>query len=302
MRWENDFDGSTPIRMLSRACPLCGGEGSKDRMASRYLHLPFDSFQILRCRSCQIRWLDPVPLPDYLSRLYDRNYFEPELEAFSYERQVRETSVCFQETAAAFKQRLTGDATVLDVGCATGDFLLALRQAGVDGLGLELSSYGIEKTVDKGLKVVQGDLFASQLDGLSFGGAHLSHVLEHLPDIRGAMARLRSLLKPDGLVYIEVPYQFDGFTDRFDRWLNRGPRQFGSFSIHHCTFFTPASLSTLLMIHGFEMLSLTTYLPCRRAVRKPTLRKSFLCLGLWLSNRILQRGDVISVWAKRLPD
>jgi methionine biosynthesis protein MetW len=49
-------------------------------------------------------------------------------------------------------------ARVLDVGCGDGELLRLLTEArGVDGRGIELSREGVNKSVAKGLAVIQGD-------------------------------------------------------------------------------------------------------------------------------------------------
>ena len=46
---------------------------------------------------------------------------------------------------------------VLDVGCGDGDLLRLLETRGVDGRGIELSREGVNRSVAKGLAVIQGD-------------------------------------------------------------------------------------------------------------------------------------------------
>src|SRR6202171_6444477 len=46
---------------------------------------------------------------------------------------------------------------VLDVGCGDGDLLQLLETLGIDGRGIELSRQGLNRSVAKGLAVVQGD-------------------------------------------------------------------------------------------------------------------------------------------------
>ena len=287
------------IDTSNNTCPLCGEHGVEDPVAGYQLHLQYSSFYILSCKSCQIRWLKPVPSTEYLKHLYDEAYFESEACSYSYQKQIEQTSACFNNTAIAFYQKLKPQGSLLDVGCATGDFLLALRRIGLEGVGLELSSYAIEIAHKRGLEnIIAGDLFTTDLDNQIFAGIHMSHVLEHLPDIHTVMRRVRNLLRNNGLIYIEVPYQFDSLLDRVNRYFRRGTSSFGPFSIHHCTFFTPKSLCNLLTQHGFEIISLTTYLPCRRTGRASSIRNNLLSTFLWLSDFFFQRGDVISVWAK----
>lgn len=286
-------------KIIATPCPLCGGTGKEDYAAGRQLHLQDSDFRILSCQPCQIRWLHPIPSAEYLMSLYDKAYFEPDFSDYSYSKQVNETAACFNSTAMTFYQKLKFHGPILDVGCATGDFLLALQNIGLNGFGLELSSYAIRMAHERGLKqIISGDLLAPELDNQTFSGIHMSHVLEHFPDIHAAMARVRILLRKDGLVYIEVPYQFDSLLDQVNRYIRHSSSSFGLFSIHHCTFFTPKSLSSLLARYGFDIISLETYRPCRRAGRAASLRKNLLSGFLWLSDLIFKRGDIISVWAK----
>ena len=46
---------------------------------------------------------------------------------------------------------------VLDIGCGDGDLLQLLERRGVDGRGLEISREGVNRSVAKGLAVIQGD-------------------------------------------------------------------------------------------------------------------------------------------------
>lgn len=286
----------------TKNCPLCRGHGIEDHVAENQLHLQDSGFYILSCKSCQIRWLNPIPSPEHLKHLYDKTYFESETFSYSYRKQIEQTSACFEKTAIAFYQKLKPHDSVLDVGCATGDFLLALRKIGLKGVGLELSSYAIEMAHKRGVEnIIAGDLFTSDLNNQIFAGIHMSHVLEHLPDIHAVMQRVRNLLRNHGLIYIEVPYQFDSLLDWTNRYFRRDTSGFGAFSIHHCTFFTPKSLCALLTQYGFEIISLTTHMPCRRAGRSSSLRNNLLSTFLWLSDFFFKRGDVISVWAKSAP-
>jgi SAM-dependent methyltransferase len=68
-------------------------------------------------------------------------------------------------------------------------------------------------------------------------------VLEHLRDLDSAFDHLRALLPPGGLLYVEVP-DVTAFAD----WPN-APYQ--DFSTEHINFFSPISLSNLMLRHGF---------------------------------------------------
>lgn len=279
-------------------CLLCGRPGWHDAEASRFLGLDgWSRHQIYRCRACSYRWLAPMPSAEDLNALYGTRYFEDPARSYSYDAQVAEQRPCFDRTAARIRAEAPGP-RVLDVGAATGDFLAAARAQGLDALGVEYSEHACRRCEERGLPVQRGTLDSPALDGLTFDAIHMSHVFEHLPDPRAALRRISAILRPVGLLYVEVPYQFDGLLDMVSR-LRGGTRTLDAWSIHHRSFFSPRSLRNLLAQNGFTVLSLSTFMRCRRAGRRSGARLFVLQTLLWAADQVLGRGDVISVWARR---
>lgn len=281
-------------------CPLCGNSGCVDLAATEFLDLPQSNrpVSVFRCRPCNFRWLNPQPRPENIQNLYTQEgYFERPEHHYSYANQALENRPCLLERTTRFKKN-SPNGQILDAGCATGEFLFVAREQGIPAVGVEVSNYACEVARRRNLNVIHGDLDSDQLSRASFSGIHMSHVLEHLPNPVHAMRRVRELLVPGGLVYIEVPYQFDGLLDTLDRWQRRR-MTFGPFSIHHVSFFSPNSLAALLRQTGFRVTELRTYLPCRRETRPKSFRLRLLTTLLWAADRLLKRGDIISVWARR---
>lgn len=72
---------------------------------------------------------------------------------------------------------------VLDLGCGTGDLLNALREHGVEGLGLELSDAALKVCRERGLNVRQFDLEVDDdSDIAQFDVVVSTEVAEHLPE------------------------------------------------------------------------------------------------------------------------
>lgn len=281
-------------------CPICGDAGLTDPSATEFLGLTKSSRPIfvLKCLRCRFRWLSPLPRPEEIQKLYAQSsYFEQPEQNYSYDQQALEARPCLTERVARF-QRNAPRGKILDAGCATGEFLAVAKEHGLLAMGIEISEYACTVAAGRNLNVIHGNLYSERLPRQDFSGVHMSHVLEHLPNPIRALQRIHELLVPGGLAYVEVPYQFEGALDTFDR-LRRRKMEFGHFSIHHVSFFTPDSLVALFQRTGFDVLELRTYLSCRRATRKSSLRLRVLKSILWAADRFLQRGDIISAWVRR---
>ncbi len=280
-------------------CPICGSSARPDHRAWRLLALDRSpqSRSVMSCNECGLRWLFPYTLPDEYQSLYRKDYYESELGDLSYRSEKQELALCYQLNAQRFRSLGITD-RLLDVGCGTGDFLYSAAQAGISGAGIEPSRYAVQEATSRGLQVTLGTLTDLLGKGTSFAAAHCSHVLEHVPDAHDFLNQLHSLLVPGAPIYIEVPIQFDGVLDRIHQLSGRRAT-YSEHSIHHHYFFTPSALNRLLDTHGFTVASLTTFMPCRRALRKSSWKKWLLQSLLWIADRTLQRGDVISVWARR---
>ncbi len=70
-----------------------------------------------------------------------------------------------------------------------------------------------------------------------------SHVMEHLAEPLILAKELRAFLRTDGLIFVEVPLELKGGPPR-----RKEP-------VTHINFFCPSSLSTLLKLAGYEILS-----------------------------------------------
>lgn len=140
---------------------------------------------------------------------------------------------------------------LLDFGCGWGFFLDAARRAGWRVQGLEpLLGHSIYARGALGLSVLTDTLRPSSFPVQSFDVVASLQVFEHLPDPAGELGKLRVLLKPGGIVVIEVP--------NIDCWgVRLLGRRHRHFVLDHLSFFGPRTLKRLFSAHGFETLSIT---------------------------------------------
>jgi hypothetical protein len=76
----------------------------------------------------------------------------------------------------------------------------------------------------------------------------LSHVLEHVRDLREAIKSIGVLVKPGGLLYIEVPD-----ATRYEECL---VAPFQDFNVEHINHFSPKSLNALTQSCGFDLIEI----------------------------------------------
>jgi len=137
-------------------------------------------------------------------------------------------------------------ASILDLGCARGGLLQELRNLGYENIvGMDPSPACIRHiTDDRKIAGFIGSIFQVPEDIGEFDCVILSHVLEHLYDLHGAVQNVTRLVKQDGWIYIEVPdathyseYVFSPYQD---------------INTEHINHFSPASLWNLLNGFGFH--------------------------------------------------
>jgi SAM-dependent methyltransferase len=140
-----------------------------------------------------------------------------------------------------------GQGKLLDVGCGTGKDLLRLQEAGWAVTGVEISPYAASLARARlGCEVMVGQFDEAPLDGRQFDAVRLSHVLEHLPSPRRSLEKVRRLLRPGGVLWLEVPN-----AGSVERRLFR--RYWWSWDLpRHLYHFTPATLVRLLREVGFQ--------------------------------------------------
>ncbi|MBV1887965.1 MAG: class I SAM-dependent methyltransferase [Urechidicola sp.] len=92
---------------------------------------------------------------------------------------------------------------ILDIGCGTGDFLVACKKKGWKTFGIEPNAKA--KSIAEGK--IESKLFSTidEIESTTFDCITLWHVLEHVPKLNEYISKLKKLLKPNGLLIIAVP-------------------------------------------------------------------------------------------------
>src|SRR4051794_752250 len=240
----------------TRPCPVCGESDAVVAHHQEYV-APTELFaapavDIVLCSNCGMCFADI----DAVQAAVDETYAEHSKYADTsiYERGDELPDVPpgapwdldrLERTAAWLAEQVPPTARVLDAGCATGALIGFLPDSGFQDLvGLDPSPVATAQVARAyGVPTITGS-FITPPDGTgTFDLVVLSHVLEHIVDVRGGVAGLRSLVKPGGLVYIEVP-DAARYHDHF-------VAPFHDFNTEHINHFSGPLLARLLADAGF---------------------------------------------------
>jgi SAM-dependent methyltransferase len=314
-----DVDRHGRIEMETVACDLCGANDTTALYAWDDWGEPrLPGAFLVACQRCGLMYLNPRPDQNEIGAYYPPEYspYRPAIEDehFALMRWVRRRKLVVRRQLI---ERYSGAQTgrLLDVGCATGLFLHEMALAGWNALGVEPSpqaaTYAHERT---GLEVFQGWLGDAPFEPASFDVVTYWDVLEHTFSPSAELARCVRLLKPGGLLAINVP-NWDSVERRVF-----GPYWNGFDPPRHLYTFTRPVLTALLTQAALRPLAWTCFMPSyfsfiisldrwlkvrrpawaapvRRVLNFPSIRFLFEP-WFWACNRLGQ-GGVIAVFAQK---
>lgn len=280
---------------MIRTCNICGSDrGTVLHTFNFTLHdgvqLPA-SYDLVVCEKCGFVFADTPAT----QQMYDTFYAE--------QSKYEDTSVSsggytsawdrerFKAVASYLDVFVSRDASILDIGCANGGLLLALREAGFNRLaGLDPSRQCVENVRSTGFDADQGGLFTGNSGSMRSQGYDcllLSHVFEHVRDLAEAVVWLRNLLAKDGLVYIEVPDA--------SRYAEYYKIPYYYFDCEHINHFDSVSLQNLLNAYGFTLCDMRQRdIPSSAEDRYPVVAALFRLSGDAVSSPARVARDAVS--------
>jgi SAM-dependent methyltransferase len=193
--------------MQDRNCPHCGCESTRLVLTKRAL------LELRQCERCGIgfRWpKDSTQTSfDFYQRRYRQAGLTTDLPDLATLAALRASNFKGTEKDLAPKieilRALTTSGTVLDFGCSWGYGTYQLRVAGYQPLGYEISRPRAEfGRRHLAIRIIDDPASLETLSG-AVDVIFSSHVLEHLPTLRGVFGLFRRLLTDDGLAMIFVP-------------------------------------------------------------------------------------------------
>lgn len=219
------------------ACPICGS--TEAHWAAEHRGL-----RVARCDACGHGYVWPVPAADFLDAIYrEPSYYQGSAESIGfhdYESLGPARSRMFARHLTKIEAEVGTSGRILDVGCATGDFLKVARSRGWEVFGADPSAARAQVEA-AGIKLVGTNVHDVDIDEGTLDAITFWDVLEHVTNPLADLSRARRLLKPGGVVALTVPDSANLLA------RVSGGRWFGYKTAgEHLQFFTRGSLRLAL--------------------------------------------------------
>jgi len=173
---------------------------------------------------------------------------------------------------------------LLDIGCGYGHFLRGAKSLGFEVSGLDFDKEKISCCRKKGITNAYcsefDQFYCSIIDSrIRYNVISCFHILEHVPEPKEFIEKIRDILLPEGYLLLEVPNK--------NRILS-GSSGFFDYPPHHFTRWSTNSLRLLLSKKGFKVLNV--HIPLEMKSFYENLFSSFtLCLS-FLYKRIKKQN------------
>ncbi len=221
---------------------------------------------LLECDSCGLRSIWPRPSDDEIVEMYSEGYFT-EADAATHHMNDEYVKLLnaedYSESVQEMQERFAGG-NFLEIGCATGNFLNALKKAGFTVKGIELSEFAvhyakqhfgidiINKPFDD--KLLGKDVFENEFDVILMGD-----VLEHFTNPTDAMKLAHKILKPGGVAQIHLPGTLNLLSSKLAFFAYRlmGSQKTMTIPPYHLTEFSPKTIRKMCEMVGFSKVVIT---------------------------------------------
>lgn len=234
-------------------CDNCGNSEATCLYKNRD-YISGETFALLRCNTCGLTRTQFDFTQRNLSLYYDPTYYGHEGRRFPA---FIEWGVArFREDRVkTILQHHPQAGSILDIGCGRGLMLRSFQKRGWEVVGTEFSAELAQSIQERyGFPVYSTPhLEACHLEVNSLDVVTLWHVLEHLLHPIQTLQEIARILKPQGILLIEVPN-----LDSWQAKVGRG-RWFHLDCPRHLYHFSQMELKHILSKHGFRVLHTQTF-------------------------------------------
>lgn len=229
--------------LVKMPCPMCSSENlSYERKV--------DGYDLDKCQDCSLVFMNPRCTPDQLEDIYSVRDEEALIEL--YEKiATPDVIAVYERKLDKIEEYMPQRGRILDYACAAGYFFEVAQQRGWDAHGYDIGQWAAKAAEKRGLNnMTVGFDFDEYYPADHFDVVYAAQVFEHLLIPADVLKQLLRVLKPGGLLYIDVP-NYNTLPIRLNKddfMLNEPPQ--------HVNYFAPATLMKLLVEGGLDDIKL----------------------------------------------
>ena len=189
------------------SCPVCSGGNFSNLLMCNDYSTSKEDFTIVSCNSCDFTFTNPRPADKNLEKYYLSDKY---ISHTNTSKGLFETLYQIVRKYAISQKlklliRFSESKNHLDIGCGTGEFLNACKNAGFKTKGIEPSELARKQAIKNYNLDIYENTDLSQFENSSFHTITMWHVLEHVPNLNETIENFSRILEKNGSVIIAVP-------------------------------------------------------------------------------------------------
>lgn len=236
---------------MNIVCPFCQSEHVVYQWKT--YDIKNQTWSIYCCQHCHFYFLNPFPTEKQLEEAYAINYYGEGDKKFSFPLVENVLDFFRSWRARVLKKHLNNNynASILDIGCGNGRFLLYLKKLGFKNLfGIELPGKSADRASKiQGLNILIGEIEHVKFETDGFDAITLFHVMEHMKNPLHILKNIKNWLKQDGILIISFPNIASRQAQKYKGlWLHLDPPR-------HLNFIAPHNFIYLMSQSGFELIT-----------------------------------------------
>ena len=225
-------------------CQLCGGGSHRTVYGGRLRGDESGQVKVVYCNDCSLMFLNPVFTIEEYAEFYKKEYRQVSRNVSNDNAKHFDTEMRGAFIVSSVSDYIKKDCFILEIGSGNGGILNAFKQAGF------LNLTGIEPNIEEAeycnhqlgitvhCKMFDGDM-EQKYDLIIVSGT-----IDHIQKPNEFLSLVHNQLQQDGLLYVDSHDSVKQLTtaDTF-------------FKVDHCFYYSPFTLSQILMNNGFRVIA-----------------------------------------------
>tara|TARA_B110000459_G_C16557345_1_gene469798 strand:+ start:249 stop:1145 length:897 start_codon:yes stop_codon:yes gene_type:complete len=231
-------------------CPVCSGVKFQKKLDCRDHSTSKEKFIIVSCETCDFTFTNPRPKDNSLGEYYKSDMYISHtnnnngLFNWMYHT-IRKYAI---GRKLNLLKRISRNKNHLDIGCGTGEFLNACKNAGYTTKGIEPSELARKQAIKNFNLSVSENTNLDQFEEKQFDSISMWHVLEHVPQLNKTIEDFSRILSKNGKIIIAVP--------NHKSWDSNYYKEFWAAwdTPIHLWHFSKLSIEKLLLKYNFKLI------------------------------------------------